>query len=503
MKTFQLPRLAYNFISAVGATIALIMLTLIIILFVTHSLVNISNPYIGIFLYMVLPPVLIFGLLLIPIGMFIKWRMIKKGGEIAYPKWPYLDLNKSSHRNGALIFIFVTVIFAAISSIGTYQAYHFTESVEFCGTTCHTVMKPEYVAYQNSPHARVKCADCHVGSGAGWYTKSKLSGLYQVYAVIADVYPKPIPTPVKSLRPAQETCEQCHWPEKFYGAQQRQSNHYMYDKTNTSWPINMLIKTGGGNPKTGQTAGIHWHMNINTKIEYIARDESRQDIPWVKVVDKLTGITTIYRDESNPLSDDEIKSAIPRILDCMDCHNRPSHIYKSPDNAIDIAILTGKIDQKLPDIKRVTVDALARDYDSTDQALLDIANEVTDFYRNKYPDLYKEKRVQIDEAVLAAQDAFSQNIFPEMKVRWSEYPENIGHFISPGCMRCHLGNHKNDNGLQISTDCNTCHVILSQGSGDRAEVSTTETGLEFQHPEDIDMAWQEMGCYECHTGVQP
>jgi hypothetical protein len=503
MKTFQLPRLAYNFISAAGATIALVMLTLIIILFVIHSLVNISSPYIGIFLYMVLPPILILGLLLIPIGMFFKWRMLKKDGEIAYPKWPIFDLNKSSNRNGSIIFIFGTAIFVSISSIGTYQAYHFTESVSFCGTTCHTVMKPEYTAYQNSPHARVKCADCHVGSGAGWYTKSKLSGLYQVYAVLADVYPKPIPTPIMSLRPAQETCEQCHWPEKFYGTQQILFNHYMYDKNNTSWPINMMLKIGGGNPLEGQIAGIHWHINSTVKIEYIARDPNRQDIPWVKVTDLVSGKTSIYQDQTNLLTTAEIESAEPRVMDCMDCHNRPSHNYNSPDFLIDNAMANGKIDKTLPDIKSIAVEALAAKHDSTDQALIDITNKVPEYYKNKYRELYQNKKAQIDSAALAVKYAFSQNIFPEMKARWSDYAVNIGHFTNIGCRRCHSGNHENEAGLKIFTDCRTCHVIFAQGSGNRAQISTTETGLEFQHPEDIDMAWKEMGCYECHTGVQP
>ncbi|MCP4583583.1 MAG: cytochrome C [candidate division Zixibacteria bacterium] len=503
MKIRRLPRLAYNVTSTIGTTIASIMLILIIILFITHSLVDIPNPYIGIFLYMVLPPVLVFGLLLIPIGMFREWRRLKRGGEAAYPKWPYIDFGKSSHRNAAIIFSIGTGIFVTLSSIGTYQAYHFTESVEFCGTTCHDVMHPEYIAYQKSPHARVPCAACHVGSGAGWYTKSKLSGMYQVYAVLADEYPKPIPTPIQSLRPAQETCEQCHWPERFYGAQQRQFNHYMYDENNTSWPINMLIKTGGGNPKTGQTAGIHWHMNINMQIEYIARDESRQVIPWVKITDRLTGRTTTYQNSDDPLSAEEIDSGTLRVMDCMDCHNRPSHIFNSPDYAIDLAILTGKIDPEIPDIKRIAVEVISENYESTSLGLLEIANTITEYYRNEYPELYKQKRVQIDDAILATKEAFSNNIFPEMKVLWSEYPENIGHFTDIGCMRCHSGNHESEEGLRISTDCNTCHIILSQGSGDRAEVSTSQEGLEFHHPEDIDLAWQEMGCHECHTGVQP
>jgi hypothetical protein len=503
MEKLKLPRLAYNWISTAGAIMAVITALVILFLLILNFLANITNPYVGIFIYMVLPPVMVFGLILVPVGMWREWRRWLRGEKASELKWPYIDLNQRSHRNAFIVFLAGTVVFIIISAVGSYQAYHFTESVTFCGKTCHSVMNPEYTAYQNSPHARVPCTSCHVGPGAGWYTKSKLSGLYQVYAVVAHVYPKPIPTPVKNLRPAQETCEECHWPRQFYGGQQRRFDNYRYDENNTPWPINMLIKTGGGDPKTGQVAGIHWHMNIGFRVEYIARDERRQNIPWVKVSDRQTGRITVYQDISKPLTKEEIAASKPRIMDCMDCHNRPSHVYRSPDYAINLAILTGRVDGTLPDIKKIAVEAMAKDYDTHDAGLLGIANYITDYYRLNHADLYGQKRKIIDDAILAAQQAFSQNIFPEMKVRWSEYPNNIGHFISVGCMRCHLGNHRSDDGIVLTHDCKACHIILEQGSGQLAQASTSEQGLEFRHPEDIGDAWKESGCYECHTGVQP
>jgi ribosomal protein S27E len=277
----------------------------------------------------------------------------------------------------------------------------------------------------------------------------------------------------------------------------------MYNEQNTRWPINMLIKTGGGDPKTGQTAGIHWHMNIGVKVEYIARDKHRQDIPWLRVMDLRTGRVTVYQDSDNPLSEEEVRNAEVRIMDCMDCHNRPSHIFRSPDFAVDLTILTDRIDYTIPEIKRVAVESMIPEYTSEDEALKEIANHITSFYRGEYPEIYNERREVIERAILATQEAFSQSIFPEMGVRWSEYPDNIGHFISPGCMRCHAGNHVSEDGLTITRDCNTCHAILSQGSGERAQVSTSQEGLRFEHPEDIDEAWTEMGCYECHDGTQP
>jgi nitrate/TMAO reductase-like tetraheme cytochrome c subunit len=499
----KLPRLAYNFLSSVGIAIAILSALTMVVLFSVSLLSEATNPYLGIVLYLVGPAVLFLGLVLIPAGMIWQARRERRLGVEAAALWPRLDLNVARQRRATMVFLLGLVGFLLVSAVGSYQAYHFTESNQFCGQTCHGVMHPEFIAYQNSSHARVKCVDCHIGSGAGWYAKSKLSGAYQVYATLTDKYPRPIPTPIANLRPAQETCEQCHWPERFFGAQQRQFNHYMYDSANTHWPINMLVKTGGGDPKTGQTSGIHWHMNIAVKVEYIARGERRQEIPWIRVTDQVTGRVTEYMNSDDPLSDEELATASRRRMDCMDCHNRPSHNYYSPDHQIDVAILTGRIEATLPHIKRVAVEAMAAEYESAEAAREGIADAITRYYREKWPGVYSARRVDVDQAILAAQEAYSRSIFPVMKVNWSAYPDDIGHFIYPGCMRCHDGKHKSEDGLTLTADCRTCHVILSQGSGERAQVATSEEGLEFEHPEDIGEAWRETGCFECHTGVQP
>jgi hypothetical protein len=503
MKRLRFPTLAYNPISVGGAVLAVITALIMVFFLVLVLTQGEAQPYLGILVYMILPPFVLVGLVMIPVGMIREKRRIERTGEGSTAQWPQIDLNKRTQRNAFLVFVFGSMAFALVGLTGGYHAYHFTESVTFCGRTCHSVMKPEHTAYQNSPHARVACTACHVGAGASWYAKSKLSGAYQVYATAFNKYPRPIPTPIKNLRPAQETCEQCHWPEKFFGAQQRQYNHYLYDDANTAWPINMLIKTGGGDPKTGQTAGIHWHMNIGFKVEYIPRDERRQEIPWVRVSDRRTGRVTVYHDKDSPLTEEELAAAVPRKMDCMDCHNRPSHKYPSPDFTIDQAILTGRIDQKLADIKRVAVDALQQEYPTEEAAMEGIASRITDHYRQDHPDRFEEWRTKIEEAIVAAQQQFSQSIFPEMRVRWKNYPDNIGHFIFRGCMRCHNDRLVSEEGWTIKRDCSTCHSILSQGSGDRYQIASSAEGLEFVHPEDIGEEWRETGCYECHTGIQP
>jgi hypothetical protein len=505
----RFPWLAYNWVSLSGAMIALVAGFIIAFLLVINAITPIRNVYVGIILYMVLPLALIGGLLIIPFGMYIHWRREQEGGKITYHRWPSIDLNNRRQRNAAMTFVFGTVVFILISAVGMYQAYHYTDSVRFCGLTCHKVMAPQYTTYQESPHARVACVACHIGPGVGWYAKSKVAGLYQVYAVLADVYPRPIPEPISDLRPARETCEQCHWPRQFFGSQQRMFNNYLYDKANTYWPINMLVKIGGGNresPPFSAKRGIHWHMNPWITIEYIARDKHRQVIPWIRVTNRKTGEITVFQNVSAPLPQKVISAARPRIMDCIDCHNHPSHDFHSPDYAVDLAIFSGSMDRAIPYIKRVTVNALKKKYKTTADAYSGIADAVTDFYLKNYPALYSQEKGKIDEAIKASQHEFSSNMFPAMNVRWSVYPNNIGHFISKGCMRCHDGNHKSGDGLKvIPNDCRTCHIILSQGAERRGgtEKLDLQTGLDFMHPIDIGDAWKSGACYECHTGVEP
>jgi len=245
-------------------------------------------------------------------------------------------------------------------------------------------------------------------------------------------------------------------------------------------------------------------MNIGVETEYIARDERRWDIPWIRVRDTDTGRETVYNDKKNPLTDEEIASATIRRMDCMDCHNRPSHKYRSPDYMVDLALLTGMIDSSLPDIKRLAVESMDQDYETEDEAHRGIANYIEKAYRVDRPDVFANNRTEIEKAVISVQSQYSKSIFPEMKVRWDEYPDNIGHFLFPGCVRCHDGNKQSEEGWVITTDCTSCHIIMAQGSGEYRQMALDEDGLEFVHPDDPDEeGFDDIACYECHSGIQP
>ena len=495
-------QILYNPISFSGIVIAVVALFTFITLFLFQIFGHVETPYYGLFLFIVVPIFLIIGLLLIPTGAYVELKRRRKYGALG-PAFPIIDLNDQTHRRYLLTAVLGIIIFLALSAIGSYEAYHYTDSVQFCGQLCHEVMKPEDTLYKQSPHARVRCVDCHVGAGANWYVRSKLSGMYQVYATIANVYPKPIPTPIENLRPAQETCEQCHWPEQFFGAQQKLFHHYLPDEQNTEWQINMLIKTGGGSPRTSLTTGIHWHMNIANHVEYLATDDRRQEISWVRFTNKATGESVEYVDIENPVTPENADTLEVRTMDCMDCHNRPTHIFRSPSQLVNLALTTGNLDQSLPYLKQVATEALAEEYATTEGALDSIEQAIRSFYQEQYPELVEEKKVLIDTTVARLQRLYTLNFFPEMNARWDRYPDNIGHLIFKGCYRCHDGKHVNDKGEPITNKCTSCHTILSQGPVGNLEVANSPAGLEFRHPEDIGGAWREMFCSDCHTGVLP
>ncbi|MCB0281387.1 MAG: NapC/NirT family cytochrome c [Calditrichae bacterium] len=497
----SLPKSTQNWITLIGAMIALIAVSMIIFLFTISAFLSNTHTYLGLVIYILLPAVMIIGLILIPIGMLITVRR-REGKEPTTGVWPRVDLNEKRHRNAFFIFSIGTTLLVFASAVGSYEVFHFTESVEFCGTTCHTVMKPEYTAYQNSAHARVACVACHVGTGADWYVRSKLSGAYQVYAVIADVYPRPIPTPVHNLRPARETCEQCHWPQKFYSRKLRVEDHYLGNEENTEWEIQLIMKIGAEEHAKGLSEGIHWHINPDVRVEYITTDERRQEIPWVRFTNLKTNESKVYIDEENPIDEEMVKPENMRVMDCMDCHNRPSHDYKTPINFVNLAISKNPEIAELPELKYTAVDLCSEEYGSTDSAMQAIENGLKTFYEENYPEVLEEKSELFKQAVIDIQTAFSQNIFPEMKVRWDAYPNNIGHMNFNGCFRCHNDRHTSDDGQVISRECNACHLITAQGTKDDMQLAMTGQALEFMHP-DGEEDWKDSLCSDCHAGVNP
>lgn len=498
----KLPSSVKNWVSISGAVLAVFNLAAIFSLVILNTFFDFGGAYIGLFIYIAMPSFMVFGLLLIPIGMRMNQKRSRKAdaaGEVT--NWPIINFNNVATRNATFIFVFGTMFLLIISSIGSYEAFHMTESVEFCGKLCHKVMEPEYTTYHGSAHERVACVECHVGTGASWYVKSKLSGLYQVYSVLAKKFPTPIPTPIANLRPARETCEQCHWPAKFYDRKLLSEQNFLADDANTENDIQLQMKTSSKMTAVGFEKGIHQHISPDVKIEYKTSVANRQVIPWVRYTNIKTGVSEVFTDSENPVSQAKLDSMETRVMDCLDCHNRPAHNYRTPQAFIDKSLADGKIAKTLPGIKQVAMQALYKDYPTKDSAFFAIKKQVNDFYQKSYPELSASRKDEIEAAILEMQNGYSNNIFPYMKASWKAYPNNIGHMESDGCFRCHNDRHKTTTGKVISKDCNLCHTILAQGNPNNMEYSKAMEPLEFKHPVDVDQAWRTEMCSSCHSAL--
>jgi len=492
----KLPATFYNSTSMVGMAIAIVALVMIAFLFVLTAFSGTSNPYMGLITFIGLPAILLVGLLVAAFGLRRAVLRARRGAPTG--DLPIINFNNSRHRYAFTTILVGGFMLMAMSGFGTYQAYEYTESVDFCGKVCHNVMKPEYAAYQNSPHARVPCVQCHIGNGADWWVRSKISGSYQVYSVLFNKYHRPIETPIHNLRPAKETCEQCHWPKLFYAQKLEDKQYYLSDEQNTPFQLSLLMKIGGS--AQGKSSGIHAHMYLDNQVTYISIDRQRQLIPVVVMTDKITGKVTRYLSTEIKATDQDLRNGETRLVDCIDCHNRPSHQYNHPEVSVNLAMSRGAIDPRIPNIKAQAVAELEKPYKTQPEALAAIQSDLDSYYRTTYPAQSKSMAPQIGAAISQLQQLYSTNFFPEMNVSWKEYPNNLDHMHSLGCFRCHDDKHVSSDGKVISRDCQTCHTILSiQPPGGKRQ--TNIDGLPFQHPYGME-DWKTTPCKDCHGKQQ-
>jgi hypothetical protein len=445
-----------HWISMIGSVIALATAILMILLFGMELSGFKGGPYLGILTYLILPAVFVFGLALIPVGVIRKRR--SDADAAAHhekpPRLAVIDLNNPRTRGAVLASVAVGILSVVIIGSATYKGVEVMESVAFCGTVCHTVMQPEYTAFQRSPHAKLRCADCHIGAGADWFVKSKLSGSWQMVAVALNLYPTPIPSPVENLRPARETCEQCHWPTKHIGDRLQVRTKFADDEKNSDTKTVMLMKVGG--QQGSASTGIHWHVDPGVKIRYLS-DPTRQKIYDIELTTP-DGKTKVYKTDEKPEGKTEW-----RPMDCVDCHNRPSHTYKLPSQEIDAALADGRIDRTLPFVKREGMRVLEAEYASHEAAAAAITQEIEKFYKEKYPAVSSGKAGAVAAAAKALVEIHNWNVFPKMKVTWGTYKNNIGHSDeAPGCFRCHDKKHSTADGAKVGRNCKTCHAVLAE-----------------------------------------
>ena len=452
-------------VSLVGSMLVTITTPFLFGYMLADTVWHIKNPYFGAAVYLALGPVFLAGLAMIFVGAFF----FRGDRDVHLFTLEYLrryftdpELFGRLRRNVFLIVLLTSVNFV-IFSMFLYRAYHYMESTQFCGQFCHTVMNPEHTAYKNSPHSRVSCVECHIGAGADWFVKSKISGARQLLAVAAATYPTPIETPVHGLRPARETCEECHRPELFHGDKLNVTKRFMPDEGNSAVHDVLLMKVGSAGDRVQSSHGIHWHIAPENKITYRSTDHSRMVIPEV-ILTQADGTEVVFRtaDADSLLQGGAAQQGL-REMDCIDCHNRPSHIYLPADEALDRKLAEGIIPQSIPFIKRQSLELISAEYASTEEAHAAIREGLRAWYQEHYPQIAKEQAPLFEAAVEGVVAAYAENVFPEMNVFWGTYANHISHGpdFDTGCFRCHDDMHESADGKVISADCNTCHILLA------------------------------------------
>jgi nitrate/TMAO reductase-like tetraheme cytochrome c subunit len=447
----RLPDAVRNPVSLIGIAVTTAMAMLFIVFLLLEVFGYLTNPYIGLLIFVAIPALFILGLLSIPAGAW--WWARRRRNAPDLSQWPILDLRDSRQRTTLVVVLSLTIVNVVLVSLAAYGGVHYMDSSAFCGQVCHTTMEPQYRAYQVGPHARVACAQCHVGPGAGAFVEAKLAGARQLAHVLTGSVPKPVPSPQDLLRPARDTCEQCHWPEKFHGDKIRVVREYSNDEKNTETATTLELHVGGGSSALGVGEGVHWHMNLDNQIEFVATDARNEVIPYVRVSEQGGRVTEYVSDAATP---EQIAAGTRRRMDCMDCHNRPAHTFQfTPERAVDTAIAQRRIPRELPFVRREAVAAVSAPYPDRSAALAEIERRLRDFYRTQSG----ASAPLVGRAVAATQEVWARNVFPAMNVTWGTYVNHLGHVDTPGCFRCHDDNHKSADGRVISQDCELCHRL--------------------------------------------
>jgi nitrate/TMAO reductase-like tetraheme cytochrome c subunit len=381
-------------------------------------------------------------------------------------------------------------------------AWEYSNSSEFCGTTCHT-MPPNFVTYQESPHARVSCVDCHIGRDLIIVQATrKIGHVRLVIDTLLDEIEYPIL--VSDMQPARQTCERCHSPEKFSDDSLRVLHRVENNRENELVNIYMLMHTGGGANREGLGRGIHWH--IENKVTFIATDKLEQEIPWVRV--ESEDGTVDYNAINSPIDTENLDQYEMQEMDCTTCHNRIAHQIDSPDIIVDNAIFAGDLSPEIPFIRVRAVELLSEKHQSLEEAQASF-DSLHSYYSANYPEFYENNKELVDQAVVLLGTLWGKLYYPEQYLDWQTHPNNTGHKESPGCFRCHDGQHFTTGGEVIRLECNLCHSIPTVVHADDIEPKIPlATGIEpTSH---LDSTWIarhhnafDATCSNCHDTSNP
>jgi hypothetical protein len=439
-----------SYVSLAGALLTTVSAVLFLSLFAISELnQGFGGGYTGILTFLVLPALFVVGLVLIPVGLALLRRAERKGKSGA-EKAPVIDLNVPRTRYVVAVVGVLSLVNVGIVATATYKGVETMESSEFCGGACHAVMSPEHTAYQRSPHSRVRCTQCHIGPGAEWFVRSKAQGSWQLVSIALDLYPRPIPTPVEHMRTTTETCEGCHARDRAMRDRLSVIARFSEDEANTAKKTVLLNKV----------AAVHWHVSNPVKFR---SDRRRLYVSDIELPLADGGVRT-YKNEAAAPTDGGVgpMNEALREMNCIDCHNRPTHIYQRPKDEVDRALARGELDRSLPWIRREALRVVQVDYPSWDAAQAGIKKDLLDFYAKDYPDLARSDSAKLEATAAALFQVYKRNVYPPMKITWGTYPNFRDHDQDNGCFRCHTSDMKSNDGKKISARCDFCHVTLAE-----------------------------------------
>ena len=440
--------LARHPLAIAGAVLTTASAAVFVALLIAEQLGLFANPYAGLVVFIAIPAVFVVGLLLIPLGMWLESRRLARHPATT-AEWPVLDFRLPHVRRVSLVIVALTAVNMVILLVAGYGSLHWMDSPQFCGQVCHEPMQPQHTAWQAGPHARIACANCHIGEGARGFVAAKAAGTRQLMHVVTGSVPRPVPPGAHPFGGFNQICARCHQATKVPGDVIRVKREYAEDEANTETMTILLMHVGRAN-ETGRA--IHWHADPATRIEFASSDAGRQTIGYVKVTDAKGQVKEYFAPDAadQPVAADQL-----RRMDCVDCHNMVGHrIASTPEQAVDVALAADEISRKLPFARREGVRLLKASYTSGEEADRKIDEELRKFYSAHGSAVDAQA---LSRAVSAVQGAYGRNVFPSMKVSFGSYPDNTGHMTSTGCFRCHDGSHTAKDGSTINADCEYCH----------------------------------------------
>jgi hypothetical protein len=397
-----------------------------------------ENPYVGILGFLILPAAFVAGLLLIPLGIVIyKARLRRRGPETGFAA---VAADGQGVRRLLKFVAATTAVNIVIASYASYGAVQYMGDNSFCGLACHSVMAPQYAAFSQGAHSELDCIACHAGPGAEGFVRSKLTGIQQLVSLARGSYPRPIRMRGERKQAAREACTGCHSLAAQEADALRVFSKFSEDEANTSVKTVLVMRTG---------AAHRAHVGVIR----MAMDPKGETIQWAETVAAGTKIR---------YSLPETGASLPaRDMDCLDCHNRPAHVFESPERALEASMLRGSIPRDLPFAMKQSAELLRQEYASREDADRRIRESFAAYYKNAHPQVWSQRSEQIERAAGEVAAIYSRNVFPHMNIRWGTYANHLGHTASPGCFRCHDGGHLNPQGGSISPDCNQCHTLLA------------------------------------------